>query len=322
MFFWNRDRMDQVTAALESFLSLKSHETQRQYHQIFEGWESHLHGIPWHKATELNAIRYAKAEEKEGEVSKATVGRKVRILSKFYAGLLARGLVTLNPFAAVVSDYAKYRTGDIRPTQLIPFEWVPKILTAPPEGTLEGLRDRCFFTLLFGGALRIGEVSKLIIADVLISRDGVAVRLRGTKNGSNAEQHFADEFGAILRSYTEQRLREGGKLRDPLLVMYSRNFSWRNHHISTRELTRIWDRWTQHIGVPGSPSPHAARATAITRLIETLADQHRLDYREVRKFSRHSSVGMVEHYDKMRNDNAKKISTELSFVLPTKRETR
>jgi integrase len=42
-------------------------------------------------------------------------------------------------------------------------------------------------------------------------------------------------------------------------------------------------------------TPHSARATAITRLLE-----QGFSHREVQEFSRHSSVLMVEKYDKRR----------------------
>jgi integrase len=55
-------------------------------------------------------------------------------------------------------------------------------------------------------------------------------------------------------------------------------------------------------------TPHSARATAITKL---LADG--IPHREVQEFSRHSSIQMVEWYDKRRFSVEQSPAKELSY---------
>lgn len=76
--------------------------------------------------------------------------------------------------------------------------------------------------------------------------------------------------------------------------MYRYKFCFNRGVASTHTLYGSWVRALTRAGLdPRHYTPHSARATAITKL---LADG--VPHREVQEFSRHSSVRMVERYDK------------------------
>jgi integrase len=65
--------------------------------------------------------------------------------------------------------------------------------------------------------------------------------------------------------------------------------------ISTHGIYELFKRYCKQAGIKEFVSPHSARATAITRLLS-----RGIPHREVQEFSRHSSIQMVELYDKRR----------------------
>jgi integrase len=81
---------------------------------------------------------------------------------------------------------------------------------------------------------------------------------------------------------------------DPLFVgLGSSGRSPKKTPLRDPTIYRIFKEYAAKVGLPPDMAPHSARATAITKL---LSDG--MSYREVQEFSRHSSIQMVEHYDK------------------------
>lgn len=58
----------------------------------------------------------------------------------------------------------------------------------------------------------------------------------------------------------------------------------------------IFRQWMSRIGLDETYTPHAARKTAITLLLE-----RGKSHRTVQKFSRHNSIEMVAYYDGLRH---------------------
>jgi integrase len=94
----------------------------------------------------------------------------------------------------------------------------------------------------------------------------------------------------------EARVQQGARSGDYLFISF-RGRGGRvptDRPISPDGIYQLFKRYCAAVGAEHA-SPHSARATAITKL---LADG--VSFREVQEFSRHSSVQMVEVYDKRR----------------------
>lgn len=135
----------------------------------------------------------------------------------------------------------------------------------------------------------------LTISDVVIPATGTAyLHLAETKAGHAAEQVLPDWCAAELAAYLKHRRQETKSGDAPLLTHY-RGIGQQptNKPIPDRTARRLFKKLLGETGIGASFSPHAARATAITKL---LSDQ--MPYRAVQEFSRHATVQMVEKYDK------------------------
>jgi len=78
--------------------------------------------------------------------------------------------------------------------------------------------------------------------------------------------------------------------------------------MSDTGLYLLFKQYCMAAGAGSFATPHSARATAITKL---LADG--IPHREVQEFSRHSSIQMVEWYDKRRFDVEQSPAKGLTF---------
>lgn len=313
MLFMRRRGEEEWGRAVEAYLAVQRPTTQRQYASIFLDWTKHLGSRSPLKATEVDALKFARAQSERaspfGTVSAATVHRKLVVLKALYSLLHQSGHTKSNPFAQVSRSFSA-QTGERRPTELIPFDHVERLLQAPSAATKEGQRDRCFVALLLGCALRVGEAEGLRVGDVRTTKAGdLYLHLRNTKNGTSPDQPVPPSIAAAVRAYVEVRQAEGARATDPLLVMYLKDeLTPKPAGITSRQLRRIFARYIKELKIPGRYSPHSARATAITWLLE-----QGVPHREVRKFSRHSSVQMVERYDKLRDAGAEDVAAIIDY---------
>lgn len=226
----------------------------------------------------------------------ATIRKKLSVLRRIYRMLQGAGLVTKNPFDSdIVPPPGK--GGQKRPTEMIDYELVRRMLELPDLSTARGVRDRAVLALLFGGGLRRSEARALVIDDVKRSQKGVIyVRLRATKNKTDADQPLPDWAAEAVILLIRQRETQGALGGDPLLNSFVGRAGATpvKRGMSSDGIYKLFRRYADELNL-WSATPHSARATAITRLLDS-----GVSMRDVQAFSRHSSVQMVEVYDKRR----------------------
>lgn len=340
-----------VWLRINAFLSLKSANTQITYRGIIAEW-CHFLGAETEtkrsaellmQATDLHAIAYRKwLEGQPGQrpryqmssssvrdvalysgqkkrrdglqatQANATIAKKITVLHRLYRMLIAANIgFSANPFEPDNVPAPSAKSGQKRPTEMLDFSLVEKVLNQPDLTTPAGVRDRAILALLFGGGLRRSEVTSLRICDVRRSQMGTLyLRLRATKNKKDADHAIAPWTAEALEPLLELRLSEGAAAGDPLFVSYRGPNAF--HHakvqLTPSGLYKLFKRYCMAAGAGDFITPHSARATAITKL---LADG--VAHREVQEFSRHSSIQMVEVYDKRRYSIEQSPAKALNF---------
>ncbi|NDC37340.1 MAG: hypothetical protein EBZ48_04735, partial [Proteobacteria bacterium] len=162
----------------------------------------------------------------------------------------------------------------------------------------KGVRDRALLAALFGGALRRSEAATLRLGDVRKSNAGtIYLYLRATKAKRDAEQALPKWAAAAVIAWVKQRATDGAGSGDFLFVGYTGRAGKTPtpEPISASGVYKLFKLYCQRAGAGPYVTPHSARATAITRLLES-----GIAHREVQQFSRHASIQMVELYDKRR----------------------
>lgn len=327
-----------VWLRISAFLSLKALNTQRTYSSVIDEWCNFLGAPAGSKkssslilsAKDINAIAYRawlekqigqqprilKTESKtnlpskgnfsrtkrdglQSTLSNSTIRKKIAALRRIYRMLIAADLgIRKNPFDSDSLPPPPANSGQKRPTEMMDYKLVKKVVEAPKLDGVKGLRDRTALAVLFGGGLRRSEVVNIRIGDVKETRRGTLfLRLRATKAKKDADQALPNWAANYVRQLLKQRQNENATDGDFLFISYRGKAG----RIATREglsdsgLYKLFKHYCKKVGAGAFLSPHSARATAITKLLDD-----GIGHREVQEFSRHSSVQMVEAYDKRR----------------------
>jgi len=329
---------NQVWNRINAFLSLKSKNTQITYIGIIKEWCEFLGGQAGSPeaaemlicATDLHVVAYRKwLEQRPGQrprymqsynkcldlepsemghclndgyqstQANATVAKKFAALRRIYRMLISINIgISVNPFDPDIVPSPSAKSGQKRPTEMLNFSLVKKVIEIPVTDQAGGIRDKAALSLLFGCGLRRSEVVALKLCDLCQSVQGTPyIRLRATKNKKDANQPLPNWVNENVEVLKNQRLNEGADVSDPLFVSYRGSTAKNGHHVqmTANGLYKMFKMYCLKAGVGSFITPHSARATAITKL---LSDG--VDHREVQEFSRHSSIQMVENYDKRR----------------------
>jgi integrase/recombinase XerD len=239
-------------------------------------------------------------------LSNASVRKRLFILRHLYNHLIRAAMVQVNPFAFV--EIPKEVFGQRRPTAMVDFELVPKIINLPDKGTEKGARDRAIVAVLLYVGARRSEVCNLKIEDLKRTPEGTPfLFLRERKGGRDDEHPIPDALLEELERYIEIRREQGADDSDPIFPS-----AWRglgaSKPIYDRTVARIFQRWCKRGGVDHWVGAHAARATAITRAAELTENQE-----EVRQFAGHSDGKVTQRYIKRRKALEQGIGRKISY---------
>lgn len=310
---------------IENFIGSRALNTQRQYRRVLDQYLNYFNIEKNNAGIEkfiilnvndaINFVNYLKKQpsqpgrssKKSNFVSLSTVKHKTTILYTLYKELGMQGLALTNPFYRFIKDFKSIHGNDRRPHKLIPFEYVKALMNYNFGDSQMGKREAVIVALLFGGGLRRSEACDLRLNDIqLQSENTVELILRNTKRQESDTQALPVWASKILIEYKEYRLKEA-KEEDPVITNYYERTAT-NKFVDHKTFYRWFKRILEYVGLQGDYSPHCARHTMITYLLEKGKS-----HREVAKASRHSSVVMVERYDRMRQENKNDIVKELIY---------
>lgn len=262
--------------------------------------------------TERSSGRGTKKDGLDATQSNATIHKKFAALRRIYRMLVSSNLgIGENPFEADRVPPPPKDAGRKRPTQMIDFDLVMEIVSMPNAETEKGRRDRALLATLFGGGLRRSEVVGLRIGDIKRTSSGTTyLYLRHTKAKRDAEQALPRWAADHIWSLVQERKQQGAMDGDYLFVGFTGKGGQTitSRPMSDTGLYLLFKQYCMAAGAGAFATPHSARATAITKL---LADG--IPHREVQEFSRHSSIQMVEWYDKRRFSVEESPAKELSY---------
>ena len=248
----------------------------------------------------------------QNTLTNSTINKKFTALRRIYRALIAHDYgIKHNPFDTDRIPPPPKHAGQKRPTEMVSFEQVKSILEIPDIETEKGRRDRAILATLFGGGLRRSELIKLRLGDLRKTSKGTTfLRLRATKGKTDSDQALPKWAANYLWDLHKERSEARAQSGDFLFVSYrgrGGKVATKNP-ISPSGLYRIFVGYCNKAGIDTNVSPHSARATAITKLLD-----QGLTHREVQEFSRHASVQMVEVYDKRRISVDESPAKDLDF---------
>lgn len=254
------------------------------------------HVIAWRKDLEKHGGR------KDNGQSPASIRRKLSALSSLFDYLCEHNAVSGNPVDGVKRPWANGNEGS---TPALGDAQACKLLEAPPEDTLKGVRDRALLATLLYHGLRREELCRLRVRDIHSRQGVVHFRVNGKRDKIRfvpvhaAAQRLIEEYlalaghgsdvaGPLFRPVRNNRTKE--KLDRPLdpASVY-------------RNIVRKYGLATGISAEVNGLCVHSLRATAATNALS-----HDSDIAKVQEWLGHANVSTTRLYDqrKMRPEDS------------------
>ncbi|MBI4719822.1 MAG: tyrosine-type recombinase/integrase [Chitinivibrionia bacterium] len=216
----------------------------------------------------------------------ASLRRKISALRAFFRYAYKRRYVSQNPTALVASP-KKRRTIPA----VVDEDGVRTMMDLPDCTTLAGSRDRAILELLYGTGIRLSELVRLNVIDLLPGSDVIRVRGKGDKErlipwGRKSKESF---FSYLSIRFSLPDTPDGRSLRG---LEQHPAFSARGQaRISRRTVQRIVTRYLNKVSHRMGLSPYSLRHAFATHLLNNGAD-----LRAVQEMLGHESLSTTQVY--------------------------
>jgi site-specific recombinase XerD len=213
------------------------------------------------------------------------------VVRGFFATLHARGLLLINPAAAL-----SLPTPRTLPRLILTEAQAERLMATPPATDAYGQRDRAILETLYGAGLRQAECLRLDVGDVdlfeatLLVRDGKGRKDRRVPLPCRAAEAL-DVYLRVSRFALIDEARESALF----LSKYGRR-------LSSTQLRNLVKRHGRAAGIPQPLSPHVLRHTCATHLLRGGAD-----IRHVQTLLGHERIETTALYTRVLTDDLRQV---------------
>lgn len=219
-----------------------------------------------------------------------SAARKLSCLRGFYKWLLLDRRIGHDPTVNVESPKAwKVLPKSLAEPEVTEMLERAALAASHPQARATELRDRAILELLYGGGLRVSEVTALSTGDLMMDVGRVQVRGKGDKER-------IVPLGRSALEALQEYLREGrphleriGPRKKTAARSDSPGRAWLFLSLRGMPLTRQWV-W-QLVKMAGGGSPHMLRHSCATHMVE-----HGADLRTVQTLLGHADIGTTQVY--------------------------
>jgi len=216
-----------------------------------------------------------------------TIRHRMAALSSLFQYLCDKNAVTHNPVKGVKRPRSETDEGK---TPALADHQARKLLVAPAEKSLKGIRDRAILATLLYHALRREELCKLTVRDFMHERGGV----RHLRISGKGEKTRYVPLHGIARDLVEEYLQKAGHGGNDKGALFR---PLRNAHAGGREnaitpdgIYKLVRQYSAALGF--EIGAHALRATAATNALD-----HQADIAKVQEWLGHSNIATTRLYD-------------------------
>ena len=234
-------------------------------------------GLELERVERIDIVKYFQALRAAG-ISARSVARALAAIRGMYRFLVAERHLRADP----TENLENPKLWSTLPKSLQPEE-VEALLRAPELDTNEGVRDRAMLELLYATGLRVSELVRVRIDDVVM--DAGYLRTLG-KGSKERIVPFGDAARDAILQYMEHARPHHDKFNDPHLFLTVRS----------RPMTRqaFWvtiGKYAKAAGIKTHISPHVLRHSFATHLLENGAD-----LRSVQMMLGHADISTTQIY--------------------------
>jgi integrase/recombinase XerD len=223
----------------------------------------------------------------ENVLSGTTIRHRLAALSSLFQYLCDKNAVSHNPVKGIKRPRTESDEGK---TPAIGDHQARKLLVAPAEKSLKGIRDRAILATLLYHALRREELCKLTVRDFLHERVGVR-HLR--VSGKGEKTRYVPLHG-VAKDLIEDYLKEAGHGTDAggglFRPLRNSRGGGRKKAITPDGVYKLVRKYSALLGF--EIGAHALRATAATNALD-----HDADIAKVQEWLGHANISTTRIYD-------------------------
>jgi integrase/recombinase XerD len=240
-------------------------------------------------------------------IDSRSAARKLSCLRGFYKWLLLDRRIHHDPTVNIESPKAwKVLPKSLAEPEVTEMLERAALAASHPQARATALRDRAILELLYGGGLRVSEVTALSTGDLAMDSGRVQVRGKGDKErivplGRAAVQ----ALGEYLREGRPHLERIGSRKKTAAARQDAQAQGRARLFLSLHgmPLTR---QWVWHlVKISGNASPHMLRHSCATHMVE-----HGADLRSVQTMLGHADISTTQVYTHLALGRLKKVHRE------------
>lgn len=205
-------------------------------------------------------LRLYLGEMDRAHYSRRTIARRLAALRTFFAWLIERGTISVDPTAVLTTPKIPSRLPSLASQDVL-----DALLDAPDPETARGLRDRALLELLYAAGLRVSEAAGLTLDKLDLAQRQVTVLGKGSKERVVPIYSLAVQK---LRAWLNEGRPQFRNDRSGDAVFVSS----RGAPLSADAVRRIFRHWEAVADAQHDLTPHALRHAFATHLLDNGAD--------------------------------------------------
>ena len=233
-------------------------------------------------------LRRYLAHMREKNYSKRTIARKLATLRSFFRFLYREGYIKTNPATSISTPKL-----DKKLPLFLDTGEVVKLIEAPSERDLNGLRDRAILETLYSTGVRVSELVHLNVNDVDFIGGVVKVLGKGRKERLTP---IGDKALRAIRNYLSKR--RLGKPANRKAVFLNKGGT----RLTDRSVRRVVGKYIKMVSLREGVSPHTLRHSFATHLLNKGAD-----LRSVQELLGHMNLSTTQIYTHVTTKRLKEV---------------
>ena len=225
---------------------------------------------------------------RQKEFKKVTIARKMACLRSFFKFLCREGHIKTNPMVGLVGPKL-----DKNLPVFLNEDDMAKLLDAPDETDLAGLRDKAMLETMYSTGVRVSELVGLNIEDVDFI--GGIVRVFG-KGKKERLAPIGDKALRVIKSYLQKRTAVTGASNRALFLNKDKR------RLTDRSVRNIIDKYIVVASIRNDISPHSLRHSFATHLLNRGAD-----LRSVQELLGHANLSTTTIYTHLSTEKLKNV---------------
>ncbi len=276
---------------IEKGLSNKSQETYGRFLKKFSNWleANKLKDLSPHELSEDHIWKY---RVYLSQAFNKNTREPLKKSSQNYYLIALRNL--LNYFAdrnilSLPAEKVKLiKEKKERSVKFLTLDQLEKLLTAPPEKNITGLRDRAILEAFFSTGMRIAELVSLNCEQIKITPLTKDLEISIVGKGSHIRTvYFSERAIGSLKKYLETRKDK----EKALFINYKGPKNLAGKRLGPRSIEKMVKKYSVVAGIPTTTTPHVLRHSFATDLLNK-----GVDVRMVQEFLGHRNIATTQIY--------------------------